>query len=258
MFVVDVSRSMLASAAAGRPTRLERARAIVAELRAAAARRAGGHLRAHRPRCFRTSSRRSTPTCSPRRSQRSVADRRAAAAGRLDRRDELRAARRPSARNGFFTPGVDTRTCVLVTDGETRSASEVVAGRRRAAAGWSSSGSGRRRPDLHARRQGRRRLPPGALGRRGRGPARRARGGQRFRGGRPRRRARRRPAGGRAGAEPDDRHVDRPRASSRRTSPGSRSRSCSFSVLSGLVPERAQAVAHSRSAAVRFRPGRSG
>ena len=219
LFVVDVSRSMSASTAAGRPTQAGPGSRDRRGAPGSGARRPGGHLGTHRP-AAPVRLRDARPRRLRRDPCRQRAGRRAASAGRLARRHELRAAddgrtqrllqarpRHPHvrARDGRRDAGDRGRRIIPVR--------RLQPGRR--------AGRRARRPDLHARWRGRRRLPPGTLGCRGRGPARRQHGWKRVRGKRPGGRARRRPRGCRARAEPDDRHLPDDARASRRTSPGS-------------------------------------
>lgn len=121
-FVVDVSRSMLASAARGEPTRLERARAVVRRLRSEVpdvpAGLAGLTDRVLPyvfptvdDRTFAAALQRSVEADSPPPQQTSVV------ATTFEPLAGL-------AVDGWFDRGAARRTCVVVTDGETRSAGE--------------------------------------------------------------------------------------------------------------------------------------
>jgi hypothetical protein len=125
VFVTDVSRSMLASAGPGEPTRLDRARAAVAELRAAVPEvPAGisGLTDRALPYVFptldagvfaETLSRSVRIDAPPPQETSTVATSYAALTSLV--------------RDGFYSSGTKHRTCVLVTDGETRSDSGEVA-----------------------------------------------------------------------------------------------------------------------------------
>lgn len=126
VFVTDVSRSMLASAGPNRSTRLERARAIVARLRAGVPEVPAG---------ISGMTDRALPFIFPTLDQ-------AAFSGTLARSVRIDAppptevstvattfeALAGLVNHGFFTAGVDHRTCVLVTDGETRAGTGAGAG----------------------------------------------------------------------------------------------------------------------------------
>lgn len=119
VFVTDISRSMLASARAGAPTRLERARAVIRRLRAAVpdvpAGLAGLTDRAL-PYAFPTldegvfddALKRSVLIDAPQPQGVSSVATNFQSLGFL-------------ARNGFYSSSARHRTCVVVTDGETRS-----------------------------------------------------------------------------------------------------------------------------------------
>lgn len=121
LFVVDVSRSMLASAAPGAPTRLDRAREIVRQLRAelpdVPAGVAGMTDRVlpylfptSDPAVFDLTVRRSVRADAPPPSQDNVT------ATTFDALSTL-------AGNGWWPKGARRRACILVTDGESRSSS---------------------------------------------------------------------------------------------------------------------------------------
>ena len=119
VFVTDISRSMTAGTGPGAPTRLDRARAVVARLRAAVPDVPAGlsgltdrilpyAFPTHDGRVFADTLSRSVQIESP--SPQEVSD----VATTFEPLSAL-------VRDGFFRPGVEHRTCVLVTDGETRS-----------------------------------------------------------------------------------------------------------------------------------------
>ncbi len=121
VFLVDVSRSMLASAGPGEPTRLERARSAVEQLRLAAPDVPAG---------LSGLTDRALPYLFPTLDA-DVFSETLAKSVQVDAPPPLLAGITPVAtsfvplgtitRDGFFGPGARYRTCVLVTDGETRS-----------------------------------------------------------------------------------------------------------------------------------------
>jgi hypothetical protein len=131
VFVVDVSRSMLASARPGGRTRLERARDAVRQMRLATPdvpAGISGLTDRVLPFLFPTLD---TDVFSETLERSVQAD----APPPLDVTEVATTFEPLSAlpRDGFFTPGVTYRTCVLVTDGETRSPTAVgasLSGRR--------------------------------------------------------------------------------------------------------------------------------
>jgi hypothetical protein len=119
MYVVDVSRSMAAAPNQASPTRLARARAVVRRLHDAVPdvpSGLAGLTDRVLPYVFPTASRsafdetlrRSVLVEAPKPQQVSTNATSFGALGQV-------------VQNGFFDPGTKTRTCVLVTDGETRS-----------------------------------------------------------------------------------------------------------------------------------------
>lgn len=125
VFVTDISQSMLASARPGAPTRLERARAAVAELRAAVPEVPAGIsgltdrvlpfvFPTLDPGVFSETLARSVQVDTPPPQEVSTVATTFAPLTSL-------------VRDGFYSPGVERRTCVLVSDGETRSDSGRVA-----------------------------------------------------------------------------------------------------------------------------------
>jgi hypothetical protein len=125
VFVTDVSRSMLASAQPGGRTRLDRARSTVARLRAAVPEVPAGIsgltdrvlpylFPTLDPAAFSETLARSVQADAPPPQEVSTV---ATAFGALA----------SLVRDGFYSPGVKRRTCVVVTDGETRAGSGSVA-----------------------------------------------------------------------------------------------------------------------------------
>ena len=118
VFVADVSRSMTASSGPGKPTRLERARSIVAQLRASVPDVPSGlsgltdrvlpyAFPTLDEQTFSETLARSVQVESP--PPQAVSD----VATSFEPLSAL-------TRDGFYRPGTEHRTCVLVTDGETR------------------------------------------------------------------------------------------------------------------------------------------
>ena len=159
VFVTDVSQSMLAAPRAGAPTRLDRARSVVRRMRAAVpdvpAGVAGLTDRAL-PYVFPTldagvfadTVKRSVLPDAPQ--PQGIAD----VASNFVPVAQL-------ARNGFFSPEARHRTCVLVTDGETRSVLPAPRGCTLIVVQGGRAG----RQDLRPERQGRCRVPARELGR---------------------------------------------------------------------------------------------
>lgn len=126
LFVVDVSRSMLASSAAGAPTRLDRAQEVVRRLRAEVGDVPAGIagmtdrvlpylFPTVDPAAFDLTLRSSVlPDAPPPGEQNTVAT-------TFDALSQL-------VGTGYFAPGAKQRACVLVTDGETRSGADAADG----------------------------------------------------------------------------------------------------------------------------------
>jgi hypothetical protein len=123
VFVVDVSRSMLAAAGPEGPTRLDRARDVVRSLRAAVddvPAGLSGLTDRVLPYAFPTGDERTFD----RTLERSVTDE----APPPQQANVVATTFEPMAavgRDGFFSPGTRFRTCVLVTDGEARSGEDA-------------------------------------------------------------------------------------------------------------------------------------
>ncbi len=158
VFVTDVSRSMTASSGPGAPTRLDRARSIVAELRRSVPDVPAG-LSGLTDRVLPYAF----PTLDPQTFSSTLAGSVQAESPPPQAISDVATSFEPLSalsRDGFYTPGTEHRTCVLVTDGETRTASLVERGLQ-APGGQGGVGG---RPHLRRERQGRRRLPSGEHG----------------------------------------------------------------------------------------------
>ena len=118
VFVTDVSRSMTASSAPGAPTRLDRARSIVAELRASVPdvpAGISGLTDRVLPYAF--------PTLDEQTFSETLARSVQAESPPPQAVSDVATSFEPLSaltRDGFYKPGTEHRTCVLVTDGETR------------------------------------------------------------------------------------------------------------------------------------------
>jgi hypothetical protein len=126
VFVVDVSRSMLAAPAAGGPTRLDRAKVVVRRLRAAAPTAPAG---------IAGLTDRILPYVFPTADGSTFAEtlERSVTVENPPPRDSSLVATTYApltslGRDGYFDPGVGRRTCVLVTDGESRPFSAATVG----------------------------------------------------------------------------------------------------------------------------------
>jgi hypothetical protein len=120
VFVTDVSRSMTASSGPGAPTRLDRARSIVAELRGSVPDVPAG-LSGLTDRVLPYAF----PTLDPQAFTSTLAGSVQAESPPPQAISDVATSFEPLSalsRDGFYTPGTEHRTCVLVTDGETRTA----------------------------------------------------------------------------------------------------------------------------------------
>lgn len=118
MFVVDVSRSMRAAPSADAPTRLDRAREVVRELRASVsdvAAGVAGMTDRTLPYLFPTADLESFET-----TLRGSVQPEAPPPGQVNTVATTFSALPPLASDGFFSNGIRHRACVLVTDGESR------------------------------------------------------------------------------------------------------------------------------------------
>ena len=145
-----------------RPRRADPARSGAIDRRGAArvrSRRPGRAQRSHRPRpAVRVPDARPADIL---RDARAAACRRSRRRRRRSRTSPRASSRSPrSARDGFYKPGTEHRTCVLVTDGETRTDTSWNGGCKLLVV---RVGVGDR-PHLRGERQGRCRLPPGEHG----------------------------------------------------------------------------------------------
>ena len=121
VFVTDVSRSMTASSGPGAPTRLDRARSIVAELRGSVPDVPAG-LSGLTDRVLPYAF----PTLDPQTFSSTLAGSVQAESPPPQAISDVATSFEPLStlsRDGFYTPGTEHRTCVLVTDGETRTPS---------------------------------------------------------------------------------------------------------------------------------------
>ncbi len=121
VFVADVSRSMTASSGPGAPTRLDHARSIVAELRRSVPDVPAG-LSGLTDRVLPYAF----PTLDPQTFSSTLAGSVQAGSPPPQAISDVATSFEPLStlsRDGFYTPGTERRTCVLVTDGETRTAS---------------------------------------------------------------------------------------------------------------------------------------